>query len=239
MSFLTPALLPSTHAELELQLQKLSALPEVSRIQLDIVDGRFAAPASWPYSEPDFLVELLGRGMMLPQIDRFSYEIDVMVFEPDELLGALFEAGATRLVIHVETTTSLPRLLASIRRQSGYEKDFAPTHLSIGLAFNIDTSLVPIEPYLAEVDFVQFMGIAHVGRQGQAFDARVLKKIRDFHAAHPDLPMQVDGGVSLVTAPQLLALGVQNVVVGSALMKSLNMYETFEQFESLVSPYGV
>ena len=239
MSFLTPAVLPASRAELELQLKKLSALHGVSRIQLDIVDGRFAAPASWPFTDATDIQALLGRELSFPQLDRFSYEIDVMVYEPDELIGGLFEAGATRIVLHAESSTSLPRLLTAVQRQTGHEKDFAPSHTAIGLAFNIDTDLRTLEPYFSQVDFVQFMGIAEIGRQAQPFDRRVIEKIKQFHTSHPEMPMQVDGGVSLVTAPQLLALGVQNLVVGSALLRSPDIHATVEKFESLVSPYGV
>lgn len=239
MSFLTPAILPASRKELELQLQKVDPLHTLSRIQLDVVDGRFAAPASWPFTDKKDLQALLAREFEFPHLDRFSYELDVMVYEPDELIGALFEAGATRIVIHAESSTSLSRLLAAIQRQTGHEKDFAPSHLSLGLAVNIGTGLASIEPFLSQIDFVQFMGIAQIGRQGQPFDPRVHEKIKAFHGAHPDIPMQVDGGVSLVTAPPLLSLGVQNLVVGSALLNSPNLHATVEKFESLVSPYGV
>lgn len=239
MSLVTPAVLPNSRAELDVQLEKLAMLPGVSRIQLDIVDGRLAAPASWPFTEQRDLRAILAQSFTLPQIERFSYEIDLMVYEPDELIGPLLEAGATRIVIHVESTGSLVRLLAAIRQWSGHEKDFAPSHLAIGLAFDIATDLSAFEPLFSEIDFIQFMGIAAIGRQGEPFDERVLEKIKTFHAAHPDIPMQVDGGVSLITGQSLVALGVQNLVVGSALIKSPNMHATFEKFENLVSPYGV
>ncbi|MEK7204511.1 MAG: hypothetical protein AAB254_03290, partial [candidate division NC10 bacterium] len=48
-------------------------------------------------------------------------------------------------------------------------------------------------------------------RQGQPFDERVFEKIRIFHSRHPNVALQVDGGVSLANAKKLVALDVSTL----------------------------
>jgi ribulose-phosphate 3-epimerase len=106
------------------------------------------------------------------------------------------------------------------------------------LAINIQSDLALIEPYINSADYVQFMGIETIGKQGEPFDARVLQKIRTFKEKHPKMPLQVDGGVSFETAPRLLAAGVQRLIVGSAFWESPNLPETFKKMSALTEEYG-
>lgn len=232
MSIVVPAVLPSSRAELEEKLALFTTLPSVKRIQIDVVDGKFAAPTSWPYSAPLELEAMVQKGEMLPALERVEYEIDLMCYDADQAAGAWLALGATRLTLHAESTTDLPRLLARVRGRYG-------EFVSLGIAVNAASDLALIEPFLGLVAYVQFMGIARIGQQGQPFDERVLEKVRTFHARHPEFRIQVDGGVSLVTAKKLLSLGANELVVGSALLRGGNPAEALRGFESLERPFGV
>jgi len=109
----------------------------------------------------------------------------------------------------------------------------------IGLALNIVSDLALIEPCLDEVDYVQCMGIVRIGRQGQPLDQRIFERVRLFRRRHPDIPVQVDGGISLADAKKLVALGVSNLVIGSGILRAGDLAAAFVAFEALQSPYGV
>ena len=66
------------------------------------------------------------------------------------------------------------------------------------------------------------MGIDHIGFQGQNFDKKVIDKIKTTKAKYPSIPISVDGGVSLETAPELIAAGADRLIVGSAIFDSDN-----------------
>ena len=232
MSLVVPAVLPSSRKDLEEKLALFTRLPSVNRVQIDVVDGEFASPASWPYSAPAELEALVERGDMLPQLDRIAYEIDLMCLDADRVASAWLSFGATRLTFHAESVTDVPQLLASVRSRYG-------NFISLGLAINIASDPVLIEQNLGEIRYVQFMGIARIGRQGQPFDERVFEKVRIFHEQHPEIPVQVDGGVSLKNASRLLALGVSSLIIGSALARAGNSAAALAVFEELQSPYGV
>lgn len=247
MGLIVPAVLPTSREDLEEKLALLSRIHSVSRVQIDVVDGRFASPASWPYSDSTGspqaaskeLKSMVARGEMLPHLDRFAYEIDLMCTDAEQAAESWLALGATRLTFHAESTTDIGRLLAGARRRYGAGDGFAPELISFGVAINLASDLALLEPCLRDVEYVQFMGIARIGKQGQPFDRRVFEKLKVFHAKHPKLVLQVDGGVSPENAHRLLALGVSNLVVGSALLKAHDIAGTFATLEALQTPYGV
>jgi pentose-5-phosphate-3-epimerase len=233
MSIVTPAVLPSSREDLEGKLALLGHIPAVRRIQIDVVDGKFASPASWPYSAPTDLRAMLDEGVMLPYLDRIEYEIDLMCLATEEAALTWLTLGASRLTFHAESTTNLPYFLQCAGTRYGREC------LSFGLALNIESDIALIESSLTHIDYVQFMGIAQIGRQGQPFDPRVFKKIEQFHKRHPEIPLQVDGGVSLAMAPRLLSIGVSTLIVGSAILRAADPEAAVATFESLQTSFGV
>lgn len=237
MSRIVPAILPLSEKDLEEKLERLVGI--TTDVQIDIVDGRFVSPASWPYTVrgPHDPQQTLGSEM-LPYLGQLHYEMDLMVEDPAAIAGQWIEAGATRIIAHAESTRFLPKFIAEMKKTYGHDKSFAPDLLSFGLAINMasDTSL--IEPYLEDIDFVQFMGIRKIGKQGEPFDRGVLQKILSFRKKYPDMPVQVDGGVSLQTAGELLSAGVSRLVIGSALWKASDLPLELAKYEALTLDHG-
>ncbi|MBI4065565.1 hypothetical protein HY412_00005 [Candidatus Kaiserbacteria bacterium] len=233
MTLIVPAVLPSSRKDLEEKLALLARIPSVTRIQIDVVDGLFASPASWPYNAPQELQEMAQKGEMLPHLERISYEIDLMCFDAERTAETWLALGASRLTFHAESNTNLPNVLASSKRHYGHGI------ISFGCALNIESELALIEQCLGQIEYVQFMGIKRIGRQGQPFDRCVLAKIKSFRAQHPECVVQVDGGVSLENAKELFNLGVSSLIVGSAILNANNPAAIFAKFESLQTPYGV
>lgn len=240
MSIVVPAVLPSSLEELKEKLALFARISSVSRIQIDVVDGKFATPASWPYSDStsspqaasEELQNMVKRGEMLPQLDKIEYEIDLMCLDAPQAAAAWLALGATRLTFHAETATDLPQQLVATRKEYG-------SVVSFGLALNIASDLALIEPCLDDIEYVQFMGIAKIGRQGQPFDRRVFEKVHVFRNRHPDIPVQVDGGIQLTSARQLVALGVTNLIIGSGILKASDPAAAVAAFEDLKGSFGV
>ena len=238
MSLIVPAVLPSSLEDLKEKLALFAKLPAVSRVQIDVVDGKFASPASWPYTAPAQLRAMAQRGEMLPSVDTIAYEVDLMCLDADRAPEDWIAIGASRFTLHAESAIDLTRLVETACKR--YGSDFLSCELiTIGLALNIASDLALIEPFLDRIGYVQFMGIAKIGRQGQLFDRRALEKVRLFRSRHPDIPVQVDGGISLEVARELVALGVSSLVVGSAILRAANPAVEITKFEALKSPFGV
>lgn len=234
MGAIIPAILPQSREDLAEKLLRLQGL--VDEVQVDIVDGTVGGHAAWPYSHGRVAIE---DDQIMPYLGPLRFEADLLVENPEELLGTWIRTGATRITVHAETTRNLPQVVRDIRTRYGYDKDFAPDLLSFGLSVNIGTDVSLIEPYLDQCDYVQFMGIAHIGMQGEPFDTRALQKISGFHKKYPDMMIQVDGGVSLETAPALLQAGATRLVVGSALWKRPDVSVAIGEFRTLLEEYGL
>ena len=55
-----------------------------------------------------------------------------------------------------------------------------------------------------------------IGFQHQPFDDKVIGRIKEARIAYPGLPISVDGGVSLITAPALIAAGAERLGTSNA-----------------------
>lgn len=238
MGIIVPAVIPTSRKDLEDKLSQLSGLCE--EVQIDIVDGVFAGPASWPYSadakEPE---RMLTDGELLPYAGEFKFEIDLMSADPESVAGTWIGLGASRLTVHSESTRFIPRFLSSTHGTYGHDADFTPGLLALGLSIGMETDLALIEPHLKKVDYVQFMGIRKIGHQGESFDTRVFAKIATFRKRYPTIEVQVDGGVTLENAPKLLQAGVKRLVVGSALWKAPDLATRYREFDELTQRHGI
>lgn len=234
MSVIVPAIIPSSLEDLEHKLALLHGLAD--DVQIDIVDGVYASPASWPFSsDPGALARMLREGVMLPGAGEFGLEIDLMAGSPERVAGLLIELGASRITVHAASTPHLGPLLREFRDSYGHG---AAGVLSVGIALADGADPEPLAQYFDQIDYVQFMGIRTIGHQGERFDPAVVRAITLFRKRYPHMPVQVDGGVSLSTAPMLLEAGVSRLVVGSALWNAPDLMLELERFKGLLLSHG-
>ncbi|HMO78490.1 MAG TPA: hypothetical protein PKD95_04840 [Candidatus Paceibacterota bacterium] len=212
---IVPALIPKSAAEILTVLPKLGFAAEV---HIDVVDGKFVPYTSWPYSPsgvPDEARE---------ETDKFTLEVDLMVEDPLAAGEDWIAAGADMLVFHTEniSPTALKRFSES-------------TKVSIGIAVINDTPLPVLETYLEAVDYVQLMGIAKVGAQGQPFDERVLTRIVELKKRYPALTLSIDGSVNLKTIARLKQAGADRFICGSAIVGVANPEAAYLELRALLN----
>lgn len=209
-----PAILPQDFAELEEKAELVKGL--VKTVQVDICDGHFVPSFTWPYKKSDNNFELIIReNEGLPFWDEVDYEFDLMVNNPEKIVDEWVATGATRIIIHAESKGNIAEAISKL---SG--------RVEIGLALNIETPVSVIEPFRDLIQFVQIMGIDHIGFQGQGFDKKAVGKVKEVHLKYPVLPISVDGGVSPDNAEELIAAGATRLVIGSVIWHSDNIAET-------------
>jgi ribulose-phosphate 3-epimerase len=217
-----PAILPKDFKEIEEKTFLVKGL--ASMVQVDICDGKFVASTTWPYKKRDQNFEAIiheDRGM--PLWEDLNYEFDLMIKDPTvDDARQWMSAGAARIILHIESSNDLNPCL-----------DVLNGLVEIGLGLDIKTPVDEIQKYKDKISYIQFMGITKVGFQGQAFDPRVLGKIKEAKEKYPNLPLQVDGGVSVATAGELAKAGADRVVVGSALFQSENIVDTYKGLKML------
>lgn len=204
-----PAIMPQKFYEIE----DLTSLVKnsVQTIQLDLMDGKYAPESTWPfnYGTDRDLVALESQDSSFPFWEDINYELDLMVERPEERLDTWLGIGASRIIFHygsVSDWKKIKEIELGIRN-----------FIEIGIAVTIHDDLSAIYELVDEniVDFIQVMGIAHIGYQGEPFEEQSLNIISELRRRYPDLVISVDGGVSLDTIGDLADAGVNRFVSGS------------------------
>jgi ribulose-phosphate 3-epimerase len=147
-----------------------------------------------------------------------------MVADPVPWAVTWEKLGADMVVFHVESIS-----VDDLRSFISYTK------MSVGISANNDTSFMTLLPYLSLVDYVQVMGIAKIGQQGQSFDKTALLRITEIHTMFPHLPISIDGSMNESTIPQVLSLPVERIIVGSAIQKSNAPQTAYTTLQKLAS----
>lgn len=229
-----PAIMPDTYNDLVEKATRVKGVLPLA--QIDIMDGIFVGSKSWPYrtageaNDMHFLA-MKNQEETLPFFDELDYEIDLMIAEPEKHIDEWLPLGASRLIFHIESIKDLKLFFEHDFFLEGAREIGGQTVIEVGLAIDPATPLEKIETYIEKVDFIQCMGIAKIGYQGEPFDERVLEHINALRIKYPNLAISVDGGVNAESAPLLRAAGANRLVSGSAIFRSENMAEAIAQLK--------
>lgn len=200
MATIIPAIIPNSLAHLVETLELVA--PFTHTVQIDIVDGKFVPFTSWPYHEGDSFDEFRAC------VAGFDVEIDLMVQEPEMVIESYLKAGVSQVVVHLESTNNLAAIIA-------YKEQY---NFKLGFSINNDTELSALDLVIESADYVQLMGIAKIGSQGQPFDTRVLTRIAELKSMHPELMVSIDGSVNAESLPPLIQAGANRFVAGSSIL---------------------
>lgn len=161
---------------------------------------------------PNLSVGPLVAASLVPQTD-LPVDAHLMVDNPDNLVPMFLDAGVASISVHPEAVTHLHRTLEMIRT-GGAEA---------GVALNPTTAPEAIEWALPYLDYVLLLSV-NPGFGGQAFIPETTEKIRRLKNM-TDLPIAVDGGITLETAPLATEAGARVLVAGSAVFKGVPAVE--------------
>lgn len=221
-----PAVMPKHYDDLVEKMGLFAGV--VPLIQLDIMDNKFVKARTWPYNPGDAQFErfakIIAEEEGMPEWDVLEFEVDLMVENPESVVLKWVTAGAQRIIVHIEGMKDFEVIRKAVPQGL----------VELGLAINTATPLSALDPYLDRIDFVQCMGIANIGFQGEGFDERVLDHVRALRALRPEMPISIDGAVNFETAKQLVDAGATRLVSGSAILKSGDVSYAVEKFKNLV-----
>ncbi|WP_182866698.1 ribulose-phosphate 3-epimerase [Stieleria mannarensis] len=192
-----PSLLLCDFGDLKTELSRLEdAGTQV--LHLDVMDGHFVPNLT--YGMP--IVEGIRRHSELPM------DVHLMISDPLQYARPMVDAGADLLTFHVEAVEDAGAVAREIRSMG----------VGVGVALNPDTDLSALDGCLDEVDLVLVMSV-NAGFGGQAFNPVALAKLASLKRSHPDLMLEIDGGINLQTIAAARAAGCDLFVVGSGIFK--------------------
>jgi ribulose-phosphate 3-epimerase len=199
---LAPSLLSADFTRLGEALRMIEA-SGAQVVHVDVMDGRFVPNITIGLP----VVESLRKATTLP------LDCHLMIVEPLRYAADFVKAGADWVSIHQEADPHLHRTLASIRQAGG----------KAGVVLNPGTPVETLIDLVGDFDFVLLMSV-NPGFGGQSFIPRVLDKVRRLDALRSErgIPffIEVDGGVGMKNAADLIRAGADALVAGNAFFKT-------------------
>jgi ribulose-phosphate 3-epimerase len=151
------------------------------------------------------------------------FDVHLMISNPDVFLKGFRDAGADRITVHYEACPHLVRTLQQIQDLGASPAVAVNPHTPVSL-------LQDIFPY---VDMILIMSV-NPGFGGQAFIPHTMDRIRELRSlldkSHPEISIQIDGGVDLSNAEALLRAGANNLVAGTSVFKATDREGTVNTF---------
>lgn len=171
-------------------------------VHIDVMDGAFV---------PSITFGMPVIRSLRPVTDRV-FDVHLMIEDPDRYLAEFADCGADIITVHAEACRHLDRTVQKIHELGK----------KAGVALNPATPLSAVEWVLPQIDLLLIMSV-NPGFGGQSFIPYSLQKLREarkmIEKTGRDIDLEVDGGVKLSNAEEILAAGANVLVAGSAVFK--------------------
>lgn len=195
-----PSILSANFARLGEEIAAVEAAG-ADWLHVDVMDGRFV---------PNLTI---GPPVVkaIRKVTRLPLDVHLMIVEPERYIDAFAEAGADTITVHVEACVHLHRTLSYIRSLGK----------RAGVTMNPSTPEDSVKYVLDVCDQVLVMSV-NPGFGGQELIPEVLPKvsaIRKMIGGRP-IDLEIDGGITSVTARDAIRAGANVLVAGSAVFKS-------------------
>jgi ribulose-phosphate 3-epimerase len=199
---IAPSLLAADFGRLKEEVAAIEAAG-ADWLHLDIMDGHFVPNLS-------FGANVLAA---LRPHTKLPFDVHLMIAPVDPYLDAFIDSGADHISLHPEAGPHLHRSLQHIRKAGK----------RAGVVLNPATSPNALTWALDLVDIILVMSV-NPGFGGQSFLPSQLPKVavlrRMIDESGQAIALAVDGGITPVTAPQVIAAGADTLIAGSSVFHS-------------------
>lgn len=215
MPLIAPSMLSANFLKLEEEIEMINQ-SEADWFHLDVMDGRFVPNIT--FGMP--IIAQMGKVACKP------FDVHLMIVEPEKYIDAFAKAGADVLTIHYEASPHLHRSLQAIRAAG----------MKAGVSLNPHTPVSVLEDILEDIDLVLIMSV-NPGFGGQKFIPRAIDKIKKLkamiQAQGTDTLIEIDGGVTLENAAEIVAAGADVLVAGNTVFSATDPAEMIAKLKAV------
>ena len=215
MPIIAPSLLAADFLNLGDACKMLNE-SEADWFHLDVMDGRFVPNISYGMS---VIKQMRKSGTKF-------FDVHLMILEPEKYAEEFKDAGADGLTVHLEACKNLHRNIQQIKSLG----------MKAGVAINPHSPVFLLRDIIADVDLVNLMSV-NPGFGAQSFIPYTFQKIKELKSLITEhgsaAKIEVDGGVSLQNAKEILMAGADVLVAGNAVFGSDNPKDIISKFKKL------
>jgi len=195
---IVPSVLAADIGHLAAEVAEVEAAG-VKMIQFDIMDGHFVPNISFG---PPIVAALRPHSLL-------AFDVQLMISEPHKYVERFVDAGADHVTFHIETVSDPLELVDELHKMG----------VTAGVALNPETDVMHIVDVAPYCELVLVMTV-HPGFGGQAFLPETAEKVRLVRElVGPATRVQVDGGITPETVPQVVRQGADTLVAGTAIFR--------------------
>ena len=214
---LAPSILSADFADLKSALTKCES-GGAHWIHIDVMDNQFV---------PNLTIGPPVVKSLRPKTNKF-FDVHMMVIDPENLVEPFAKAGADMITFHVEATNDIQSVIDLIKA----------TGTQVGLSIKPSTELSSIEPYYDQLDLILVMSV-EPGFGGQGYIKSSTERVVKIKKRLTELCLQdqvlieVDGGIKLHNAKEVIDAGADVLVAGSAVFGTSDPVQTIKDFYNL------
>ena len=214
---LAPSILSADFADLKSALTQCES-GGAHWIHIDVMDNQFV---------PNLTIGPPVVKSLRPKTNKF-FDVHMMVIDPGNLVEPFAKAGADMITFHVEATNDIQSVIDLIKA----------TGTQVGLSIKPSTELSSIEPYYDQLDLILVMSV-EPGFGGQGYIKSSTERVVKIKKRLTELCLQdqvlieVDGGIKLHNAKEVIDAGADVLVAGSAVFGTSDPVQTIKDFYNL------
>lgn len=186
--------------------------PYVKRVQIDIIDGKFAKNKT------------IGPKSLKNIRTKLKFEIQLMVKDVDKYVNSVLKLNPWMIIFHIESCRNPLHVVQVIEK-------IKQSKVKVGIALNPKTPASRVKPYLKLVNQVLVMTVKP-GFGGQKFIKSVLPKIKQVRKWNKRIDIEVDGGIRQGTACLASKAGANVFAAGGAIHKAKDIKKAVQQLKN-------